>query len=116
MPIIYIINLIILHILQMAAGRQRKNTPPALPDDCAPPARGMRRPMPPQELRLFTAEEFPDPCNGLDRVAVGFNVLAGPPPSRDAPKPYYQISVMPGAPPRRCAHTFFASSLIALPS
>ena len=24
-----------------------------------------------QELRLFTAEEFPDPCDGLDRVAAG---------------------------------------------
>ena len=52
-----------------------------------------------RELQFTTAEALPAPCVGLESVAVGMNIMAGPPPSRSDPKPYYLITVLPGDPP-----------------
>ena len=48
-----------------------------------------------RELRFITDSEFPAACTGLDAVSVGMNVMAGPPPSQDAPVPYTELSVLP---------------------
>lgn len=50
-----------------------------------------------REFRLLTTAELPPVCSeeDLSKVSIGMSLQVGPPPSRNAPVPFFQLNVMP---------------------